>query len=126
VQVSTLPKRPSKKLLTWRRDGWQKSKKTWFISRRPRTFFTIITHNNGKKQQQILQVEIVEEPYPKQSKEDKPQQPAANVVNPIIEYAVIYDIYNRSPDWGLVQKYKRYWYIYEYFQYLTGIDPMIL
>lgn len=62
---------------------------------------------------QVLQKITVEEPYPKQSKEDKQQQPASNVVSSIIEYAVNYYYY---------EGYERYEYIYDNFEYLTGID----
>jgi hypothetical protein len=56
---------------------------------------------------------MVKEPYPKQS--DKPQQPGTNVVNSIIEYPADYYGYTENQNWGLVQKYKRYGYIYENF-----------
>lgn len=82
-------------------------------------FLENLSNPKIKKREQLQK--MVEEPYPRQSKEDRQQQPGTNVVNPIIEFAVDYYIYNQKPGWGLVQKDKRYEYIYNNFQYLTGL-----
>jgi len=69
--------------------------------------------------------ELVEEPYPKAEQKDEKQQPGMNVITPIIRYArkyvlstsaSTYDGYSRSAHYG---KYK---YIYDNFEYLTGLN----
>ena len=64
---------------------------------------------------------MVEESYPLAEKDDD-QKPRLNVVNPIIEYAIHYTGYLENPNWKLVTEYKRYMYIYDNFQYLTGLN----
>jgi len=65
--------------------------------------------------------EQVEEPYPKAS-DAKKQQPGKNVITPIIQYARQYYNYLRNRDNLKFAKYKRYRYVYDNFEYLTGIS----
>jgi len=57
-------------------------------------------------------IEHVQESYPTQEEKDKPHQPSTNVVNAIIRYAKKYE-------W---EQDERYEYIYDNFEYLTGLD----
>jgi 5S rRNA maturation endonuclease (ribonuclease M5) len=64
---------------------------------------------------------MVEESYPVTSDKDKQQQPGPNVVSPIIEYARnYYKFDNHSSE--QYKEYERYGYIYDNFEYLTGLD----
>lgn len=64
----------------------------------------------------------VEEPYPKAS-DPKKQQPGKNVITPIIRYARLYHSYLTNPCDLNRQGYKRYEYIYDNLEYLTGMSP---
>jgi 5S rRNA maturation endonuclease (ribonuclease M5) len=64
----------------------------------------------------------VEEPYPKASDPEK-QQPGKNVITPIIRYARLYHSFLTNPGDLNRQGYKRYEYIYNNLEYLTGISP---
>jgi 5S rRNA maturation endonuclease (ribonuclease M5) len=64
----------------------------------------------------------VEEPYPKAS-DPKKQQPGKNVITPIIRYARLYQSYLTNPGDLNRRGYKRYEYIYDNLEYLTGISP---
>jgi hypothetical protein len=64
----------------------------------------------------------VEEPYPKAS-DPKKQQPGKNVITPILRYAKLYHSYLTNPGDLNRRGYKRYEYIYNNLEYLTGISP---
>jgi hypothetical protein len=76
-------------------------------------------------------IEHVQEPYPKaENKEDK-QQPGVNVITSLIRYAKKYLLAKghadkpggRYEDYRrMYEKYNRYEYIFERFDYLTGLD----
>lgn len=76
-------------------------------------------------------VEHVQEPYPKaENKEDK-QQPGVNVITSLIRYAKKYLLAKGHADMPggryedyqrMYEKYVRYEYIFENFEYLTGLD----
>jgi hypothetical protein len=83
--------------------------------------------NSGIKDKQgnpIINIEafqeMVEESYPRSSK-DKEQQPGFNVASPIIEYARKYYLFDTYSD-KKFEEYERYGYIYDNFEYLTGLD----
>jgi hypothetical protein len=63
----------------------------------------------------------VGEEYPKHT-DPKKQQPGKNVITPIIVYAKRYYSYLRDPTNPNLARYKRYDYIYNNFEYLTGIS----
>ncbi|MGB6595459.1 MAG: hypothetical protein WBE68_28490, partial [Candidatus Nitrosopolaris sp.] len=65
--------------------------------------------------------ERVGEEYPKHT-DPKKQQPGKNVITPIIAYAKRYHSYLQDPTNPNVLGYKRYEYIYNNFEYLTGIS----
>ncbi|MGC2681976.1 MAG: hypothetical protein WA323_08910, partial [Candidatus Nitrosopolaris sp.] len=65
--------------------------------------------------------ERVGEEYPKHTDPMK-QQPGKNVITPIIAYAKRYHSYLQDPTNPNVLGYKRYEYIYNNFEYLTGIS----
>jgi hypothetical protein len=65
--------------------------------------------------------ERVEEEYPKHT-DPKKQQPGKNVITPIIAYARLYHSYLKDPTNPNLSRYKRYEYIYNNFEYLTGIS----
>ena len=65
--------------------------------------------------------ERVEEEYPKH-RDPKKQQPGKNVITPIIAYARLYHSYLKDPTNPNLSRYKRYEYIYNNFEYLTGIS----
>jgi 5S rRNA maturation endonuclease (ribonuclease M5) len=65
--------------------------------------------------------ERVGEEYPKHS-DPKKQQPGKNVITPIIAYAKLYHSYLKDPTNPNLSRYKRYEYIYNNFEYLTGIS----
>jgi hypothetical protein len=65
--------------------------------------------------------ERVEEEYPKHT-DPKKQQPGKNVITPIIAYAKLYHSYLKDPTNPNLSRYKRYEYIYNNFEYLTGIS----
>jgi hypothetical protein len=65
--------------------------------------------------------ERVGEEYPKHT-DPKKQQPGKNVITPIIEYAKLYHSYLNDPTNPSLLRYKRYEYIYNNFEYLTGIS----
>lgn len=58
----------------------------------------------------------VGEEYPKHT-DPKKQQPAKNVITPIIAYARRYDMYLKDSTNPNLQRYKRYKYIYDNFEY---------
>lgn len=69
----------------------------------------------------------VEEPYPKAEEKDRKQQPGMNVITPLVRYVRKYllfikyhNIYDRNQ--RRFEKYERYKYIYDYFEYLTGLN----
>jgi 5S rRNA maturation endonuclease (ribonuclease M5) len=64
-------------------------------------------------------LKIVQEPYPKHQEPEK-QQPGYNVVSPVIEYARKYVLYRYKNKH--YKSYKRYEYIYNNFEYLTGLS----
>jgi hypothetical protein len=86
---------------------------------------TMIT--NIDEQDLYLEVEVekmkerVEEEYPKHT-DPKKQQPGKNVITPIIAYAKLYHSYLKNPTNPNLSRYKRYDYIYDNFEYLTGIN----
>jgi 5S rRNA maturation endonuclease (ribonuclease M5) len=61
-------------------------------------------------------IEHVQESYPKAERTEDKQQPGTNVVSTIIRYAMKYNDYSDE----------RYEYIYDNFEYLTGLDVDIL
>ena len=61
-------------------------------------------------------IEHVQESYPKAERADEKQQPNINVVSAIVKYAMKY---NDNSD-------ERYKYIYDNFEYLTGLEVEIL
>jgi hypothetical protein len=65
--------------------------------------------------------ERVGEEYPKHT-DPKKQQPGKNVITPIITYAKLYHSYLKNPTNPSLSRYKRYEYIYDNFEYLTGIS----
>ena len=65
--------------------------------------------------------ERVGEEYPKHT-DPKKQQPGNNVITPIIAYAKLYHSYLKDPTNPNLSRYKRYEYIYNNFEYLTGIN----
>ena len=84
--------------------------------------FAEIRNKRKKNRRQRLEQfqEEVEEEYPKHT-DPKKQQPGKNVITPIIEYAKLYDSYLRDRKNPKVMGYKRYEYIHNNFEYLTGI-----
>ena len=84
-------------------------------------------NNNNNNTHKDLNLEVqdmkerVEEEYPKHT-DPKKQQPAKNVITPIIAYARQYHSYLQDPTNPNLQRYKRYEYIYNNFEYLTGIS----
>ena len=66
--------------------------------------------------------EKVGEEYPKHTNPKKPGGPGKNVITPIIAYAKRYHSYLQDPTNPNVLGYKRYEYIYNNFEYLTGIS----
>ena len=69
----------------------------------------------------------VEESYPKAEEKDRKQQPGMNVITPLVKYARKYllsvkyhDRYDMSQ--RSYKKYERYKYIYDNFEYLTGLN----
>jgi hypothetical protein len=82
-------------------------------------------HNNNNAFEDLNLVvqnmkERVGEEYPKHT-DPKKQQPGKNVITPIIAYATQYHSYLQDPTNPNLQRYKRYEYIYNNFEYLTGI-----
>jgi 5S rRNA maturation endonuclease (ribonuclease M5) len=78
------------------------------------------THENSKLEVKKMK-ERVEEEYPKHT-DPKKQQPGKNVITPIIAYAKRYHSYLKDPTNPNLSRYKRYDYIYNNFEYLTGIS----
>ena len=82
-------------------------------------------NNNNAHEDLNLEVqnmkERVGEEYPKHT-DPKKQQPGKNVITPIIAYARQYQSYLQDPTNPNLQRYKRYEYIYNNFEYLTGIS----
>jgi hypothetical protein len=75
-------------------------------------------------------IEHVQESYPKADNKEDKQQPGVNVITSLIRYAKKYllakghsDSGHRYEDYQLMYgKYGRYEYIFENFEYLTGLD----
>jgi len=65
--------------------------------------------------------ERVAEEYPRHI-DQKKQQPGKNVITPIIAYARQYYSYLQDPTNPNLRRYTRYEYIYNNFEYLTGIS----
>jgi hypothetical protein len=63
----------------------------------------------------------VEEPYPKAEGKENKQQPGMNVITAIIKYAKKY-LLSVDADQRRYEKYERYEYIYDNFEYLTGLN----
>ena len=82
-------------------------------------------NNNNAYEDLNLEVqnmkERVGEEYPKHT-DPKKQQPGKNVITPIIAYARQHHSYLQDPTNPNLQRYKRYEYIYNNFEYLTGIS----
>jgi hypothetical protein len=71
-----------------------------------------------------LQV-LVEEPYPKTEQNDDKQQPGMNVITAIIRYArnyVLSTLAATDESYKRYAHYKKYKYIYDNFEYLTGLN----
>jgi hypothetical protein len=69
----------------------------------------------------------VEEPYPKAEDKDRNQQPGMNVITPLIRYARKYLLsvkYHNicDGDQRRFERYERYKYFYDNFEYLTGLN----
>jgi hypothetical protein len=82
-------------------------------------------NNNNAHEDLNLEVqnmkERVGEEYPKHT-DPKKQQPGKNVITPIIAYARQYQSYLQDQTNPNLQRYKRHEYIYNNFEYLTGIS----
>ena len=69
--------------------------------------------------------ELVEEPYPKTEQKDEKQQPGMNVITAIIRYARNYVLSTnaaRDDSYRKYSRYGKYKYIYDNFEYLTGLN----
>jgi hypothetical protein len=84
-----------------------------------------MTNNENTHKDLNLEVEKMKErvgeEYPKHT-DPKKQQPGKNVITPIIAYAKRYHSYLKDPTNPNLSRYKRYEYIYNNFEYLTGIS----
>jgi hypothetical protein len=68
-----------------------------------------------------------EEPYPKAEDKDRKQQPGMNVITPLVRYARKYLLSTENQDLHegdhrRFAKYERYKYVYDNFEYLTGLN----
>ncbi|MGC1930599.1 MAG: hypothetical protein WA667_16645 [Candidatus Nitrosopolaris sp.] len=92
----------------------------YFVSKK-----IVMTNTDDNNQDLNLGVETMKErvgeEYPKHN-DPKKQQPGKNVITPIIAYAKRYHSYLQDPTNPNVLGYKRYEYIYNNFEYLTGIS----
>lgn len=69
--------------------------------------------------------ELVEEPYPKTEQKEQKQQPGMNVITVIIKYArnyVLSTLARRDDLYKRYTRYAKYEYIYDNFEYLTGLN----
>ena len=69
--------------------------------------------------------ELVEEPYPKTEQKEEKQQPGMNVITAIIKYArnyVLSTFARRDDRYKRYTRYSKYEYIYDNFEYLTGLN----
>ena len=69
--------------------------------------------------------ELVEEPYPKTEQNDEKQQPGMNVITAIVRYARNYVLSTPAAtddSYKRYSRYKKYKYIYDNFEYLTGLN----
>lgn len=78
------------------------------------------THEDLNSEVEKMRERVGEE-YPKHT-DPKKQQPGKNVISPIIAYAKLYHSYLQDPTNINSSRYKGYEYIYNNFQYLTGIS----
>src|SRR5215469_9424818 len=92
----------------------------YFVSKTMMTNIDDNTHKNLKLKVEKMKERVGEE-YPKHT-DSKKQQPGKNVITLIIAYARLYHLYLKNPTNPNLSRYERYDYIYNNFEYLTGIS----